>query len=122
MTYKSNTREALNAIDKQTGTLLIACAISVQSQAKRDFSTSYPPASKPGEFPHGRTWNLRESIMYDPDDPVKVGREGQVRIGYSTRAPYGAILELFKKRMGINAVVKGLRKVINQVIARIPKL
>lgn len=120
MTVKMNTAAVQKQMELRTGQLLVAAAIAVQSDLKRSLSTSYPPASKPGEFPHWRTGNLRESVMYDPTDPKKVGRQRFIRIGYATRAPYGAILELFRKRLGVRETVKRLKSTIEAIVARIP--
>ena len=121
MTNTVDIEAAKQAMELRVGQLLIAAAIAVQSDLKRELSKSYPPASKPGEFPRGRTWNLRESVMYDPTDPMKVGRQQFVRIGYSTRAPYGAILELFRRRLGLREVAKRLKGTIGAILSRIPK-
>jgi hypothetical protein len=67
---------------------LIAIAALVQGEHMRDLSQSYPPASRPGEFPHGRTWNLRSSVDYEPKSKADVAATGRIRIGYQERAKY----------------------------------
>lgn len=64
---------------------LLAAAVLLQAEHKRDLSTTYPPASKPGEYPHARTLNLRDSVTVVPI-------EGGWRVGYLPSASYIAPL------------------------------
>jgi hypothetical protein len=97
-------------IDKAVGLLLVRVAVEAQSELRRELSRSYPPPSIAAEFPRGRTWNLREGAgVYEPADPMKAGKAGRVRIGYTSAAFYGAILELFRDRLGLVEVLKRLR-------------
>lgn len=76
---------------------LFAAAVLLQAEAKRDYSRSNPaphgnPAPK-GEFPRGRTWNLRDGIAIDAAGPAEVAAAGlRVRVGYLTGASYGGAL------------------------------
>lgn len=97
------------ALQDQLGKSLLLAAVVVQSEMKKSLNTPYPPASKPGEFPHYRTGNLRESIVIDPSTPAECAALGRVRIGYAKRAHYGAILEVARQRLGLVATVKRLR-------------
>jgi hypothetical protein len=76
---------------------LLAAAVLLQAEAKRDYSRSNPyPHDNPaprGEFPRGRTWNLRDSIAIVPTTPQAIAAAGQtVRVGYLPAAFYGAAL------------------------------
>jgi hypothetical protein len=71
------TPSILQALDRR----LLAAATLLQSEHKRDLSTTYPPASKPGQYPHARTLNLRDSVTV-----VKI-RDGY-RVGYAANAVY----------------------------------
>lgn len=97
------------ALQEQLGKSLLLAAVVVQSEMKKSLNTPYPPASKPGEFPHYRTGNLRESIVIDPKTPAECAAQGRVRIGYAKRAHYGAILEVMRHRLGLVATVTRLR-------------
>lgn len=76
---------------------LLTAAVVLQAQAKGDYSKSNPaphlnPAPR-GQFPRGRTWNLRDSIAIQPTTIAGIIREGQtVRVGYLPAAFYGAAL------------------------------
>lgn len=96
-------------VERKVGTVLVRTAIEVQSELMKELSKAYPPASRVGEFPHYRTLNLRESIVYEPADPAEAGRLGRVRVGYAQKGYYGAILELFRGRLGLKAIVERVR-------------
>lgn len=94
---------------------LIAAAIILQTEHTADLSSTYPPASKPGEFPHGRTWNLRSAIDYEPKTAAEVARDMEVRVGYQQRAWY--ILRLVKLgRKSLRDTMKRVRGRINQML------
>jgi len=48
----------LRALDRR----LLAAAALLQAEHKRDLSKTYPPASRPGQYPAARTFNLRDSV------------------------------------------------------------
>lgn len=104
---------------KRMGGGLVAVAGIAQSELTAALSTSYPPASKEGEFPHGRTWNLRSAVMYEPTKPIDAGRKNAIRIGYSIRAAYGAILELLRGRLGLNEILKRIKPRIDGLLAKV---
>ena len=54
---------------------LLAAAVLLQAEHKRDLSKTFPPASSPGQFPAARTLNLRDSVTV-------VEIPGGWRIGY----------------------------------------
>lgn len=105
-------------IERRIGSVLIEAAKSVQIGLMKALEkNSYPPASKVGEFPHWRTGNLVNSVMYDPTDPATVGRERRIRIGYSIAAPYGAILEAVMGRLGLNEMTRQQKGQIDKWLA-----
>lgn len=77
---------------------LLAIAVRVQAEHKADLSrrANPPPRfaapSRPGEFPAGRTFNLRDAVALSPSTREEIGRELRVRVGYLAGAKYGAIL------------------------------
>ena len=54
---------------------ILAAAVLLQAEHKRDLSKTYPPASRPGQYPAARTLNLRDSVTVVPIP-------GGWRIGY----------------------------------------
>lgn len=60
---------------------LLAAAVLLQAEHKRDLSKTFPPASKPGMYPAARTLNLRDSVTV-----VKI--PGGYRVGYLANAGY----------------------------------
>jgi hypothetical protein len=104
--------DARRELDRRVGELLIRAAVAAQSELTTALGRSYPPASRPGEFPARRTGNLQSAVMYEPANVEAAGRQRRVRVGYAARAWYGAILELKRGR-------KGLRDVLAAVAARI---
>ncbi len=75
---------------------LLAAALHLQAEAKRDYSRSNPaphdhPAPR-GEFPKGRTWNLRDSVAVDPASLATIAKTLTVRVGWLSGAKYGFFL------------------------------
>lgn len=73
---------------KRVDDRLRAAAALLQAEHKRDLSTTFPPASKPGQYPAARTLNLRDAVAVE-----KI--PGGYRVGYLPSASY--ILPLVKK-------------------------
>ena len=87
---------------------LLAAAVLLQAEHKRDLSKTFPPASSPGQFPAARTLNLRDSVTVVP---IK----GGYRIGYLQNASY--ITWLIKnKRLGIHDTAKPIMPRLNRII------
>ncbi len=106
-------------IDRRVGVCLIAAAVDVVSEQKRRMSKSFPPASKPGEYLRGRTWNAREGVVYGPTNAEQVGREGKIRIGYTLAAWYAAWWETLakKKRLGLMDSLAAVKDRVNRWLA-----
>ena len=77
---------------------LLKLAVLTQAEHKADLSRRATPPphhadpSRPGQFPAGRTWNLRDSVAISPSTKAEIGREMRVRVGYLEGAKYGAFL------------------------------
>ena len=87
---------------------LLAAAVLLQAEHKRDLSKTFPPASAVGQFPAARTFNGRDSVTV-----VKI--PNGFRVGYAVNAAY--LLFLFANgRLGLidtaRRVMPRLRKVI----------
>ena len=101
-------RTDLRSIEGRLNRRLLAAAVLLQAEHKRDLSKTYPPASVPGQFPAARTLNLRDSVTVVPI-------EGGYRIGYLVNAEY--IVWLVKRgRLGIVDTLNRIRPRINRII------
>jgi len=83
----------LDRIKREQAKRLLAAAVLLQAEHKRDLSRSNPfphdNPSIPGEYPKGRTWNLRDSVAVEPTTVEGVMRNGwRVRVGYLKGAWY----------------------------------
>lgn len=93
---------------RQLNRRLLAAAVLLQAEHKRDLSKTYPPASKPGQYPAARTLNLRDAVTVIP---IKNG----FRVGYLVNAAY--IVHLVARgRLGLldtaQRIMPRLRKII----------
>ncbi len=106
----------LERIRKDNAKRLLAAALKLQAEHKADLSTSYPRASVKGEFPHGRTWNLRDSVTVDPASVNGIlDNGGWVRVGYLRNAWY--ILALSKiGRLTIKDTTRRIRSTLERII------
>ena len=92
---------------------LLNATKKLQKLARQAFGEHYPPASVPGQFPKRRTGNLVRSIQIIPDNVSEiVRRQLSVGLGYGPRAPYGPILEDYRKRLGLAEVVRKNRALL----------
>jgi hypothetical protein len=92
-----------------------------QTQVMARFSVSNPRpylnSSKPGEYPRKRTGNLIANILWGPTSISDIKAEGlKVRAGVGAPARYGAILELFKARLGFVRTAEDLRPVLKVML------
>lgn len=60
---------------------LLAAAVLLQAEHKKDLSKTFPPASTSGQYPAARTMNLRDAVTV-AEIP------GGYRVGYLTSATY----------------------------------
>jgi hypothetical protein len=95
---------------------LLRGAVFFENAHRSALSTSFPPASVPGEYPHGRTWNLRDAVTHEPQAPAEVARTLRIRLGYPQNAFYGLILELFRKRKGLLDTMERVRAQVAALI------
>ncbi len=116
-----NTQAAKDEAELLAGQLLVAAAIAMQSHFKRSVSKSYPPASKPGEYPRWRTGTGREATGYEPEDPKDAGKAQAIRVGWSKAGDHMGILELFRGRRGLRSTAEELAGQIGELMARMPK-
>lgn len=76
------------AVQRDLDRRIQAAAALIVAEHKRDLSTTFPPASRPGQYPAARTLNLRDAVRAVPIP-------GGWRVGYSVNAAY--ILHLAKR-------------------------
>lgn len=101
-------RTDLRRLEADIRRRLLAAAVLLQAEHKRDLSKTFPPASSPGQFPAARTFNLRDSVAVVP---IKDG----YRVGYLANAAY--IVWLVKRgRLGIIDTLQRIRPRVNRII------
>jgi hypothetical protein len=88
---------------------LLRAAILFQQVHRQSLSKTFPPASKIGQYPAARTFNLRDSVTYQPGTLAEIGKELKVKLGYFEHAWYGARLELKMGRLGLEHTMDRLR-------------
>lgn len=116
---EDNTLSCQQEAERLAGMLLVAAAITLQSEAKRRFSTTGPP-SRPGQYPRFVTGTGREATGYEPEDPAEAGRLGSVRVGWSRSGDHMGILEIFRGRKGLRAVAADLRGQLQTILDQVP--
>lgn len=101
-------RTDLRALEATIRRRVLAAAVLLQAEHKRDLSTTFPPASSPGQYPAARTFNLRDSVTVVP---IKDG----YRVGYLANAAY--IVWLVKRgRKGVVDTLNRIRPRIDRII------
>lgn len=100
---------------------MLAAALLVQAEAKRDYSRGTNPAphlnpAPPGTFPRARTFNLRDGIAINPSSPADIANAGyRVRVGYLQGAFYGAVLAR-KGWLGIRDTLARCRPALAKIL------
>lgn len=112
-----NGERAKLRIANASATGLLRAALFYQSTLTQALSRSYPPASKRGQYPAARTFNLRSSVLYQPTTVAAIAREKRVRIGFARRAFYGITLELRKGRIGLLGHLRRVRRQLQALAA-----
>ncbi len=105
-------------IRRLAGQRLMAAAVLLQAEHKRDLSRLSNPAphrtpAPRGTWPAGRTWNLRDSVAIDPADLNEIVKSGRVRVGLLKNAFYGNVLAV----KGWKGLLDTLDRVRGQVVA-----
>ena len=117
MTVTDNSTEWIAAVQLEAATRLLQAAFVLQTEMKQNLSTSYPPASMPGEYPHGRTWGGRDGCVVQPDTPEGIVQTGYVRIGFLQNAWYIPYLEMEKGRLGLFHCYELLKPQLDRIIS-----
>lgn len=102
-------RKYATDLQKRLDAKVKAAAALLQGEHKRDLSKSHPPASRPGEYPHFRTLNLRDSVA------VRQVRLGIYRVGYLTGARYILFL-MGRKRLTVVDTANRIRQRLERII------
>lgn len=101
--------DPMPAVEARLRQRLLAAAVLLQAEHKRDLSRTFPPASQPGQFPAARTLNLRDSVTVVPIP-------GGHRVGYLANAGYVVFLAGRGRRTlidTVNRIRPKLQKVLN---------
>jgi hypothetical protein len=73
---------------------MIAAAEVLRDRHRDDLGVGYPPASRPGEFPHRRTGRMQLSVTVTPSVPEQVVETRTVQVSYHPDvARYAATLK-----------------------------
>lgn len=107
-----NGDELFKKVKEEEGRRLERAAIHLKNEIKKNISDS-PPASKPGEFPHRDSGELRRSMAHEVNKDKGVAFVG-------TNKTYGRDLELGTKDMEarpfLRPTLASERKAIKQIL------
>lgn len=92
-------------------------AVFFVKEAEKLLGNPHPPASKPGQYPRKRSGILSRGITFTPSTVMAIYRTLRVKMGYTRKAWYGTILEKKRKRLGLQAMQRRLRKQLANVVA-----
>jgi len=114
-TFRDNTPRAVGAIEKQVQARLMAAAVLLQAEHKRDLSKANPAPhgnpSKPGEYPKARTYNLRDAVSIEKVGPY------EVRVGYLRSAWYIVPLSI-RLRLNVRDTAERIQSRLNAILGR----
>lgn len=116
--FNDNTDDFVERIRMQASSNCLQAAFLLQTTLKVSLSTSYPPASVPGEYPHGRTWGGRDAVTVSPSTPEEIAKLGFVQIGFLRDAWYMVHLELEKQRLGLFHCYEQLKPALAKILAQ----
>lgn len=104
----------------QAAERLAACAVMLQTEEMSNLSVANPHphlnSSKPGEYPRARTFNLRNSIAFQPSHLNDIKRTLRIAVGYAAGAFYGPIL-VAKGWLGLLDTLDTIRPRVAQMLA-----
>ena len=84
-----NGEAAILEIFNATAEGLLRAAAYFQAGYRELLAVPYPPASKPGQFPHFRSGHGVLSVDFDPQTIAEVARTQTIRLGYNRAVPPG---------------------------------
>ena len=98
---------------------LLRAAVFFQQHHQQQLQTSFPPASKPGEYPHKRTGFGIANVVYGPTDVAGIIAAGfKVRVGEVRNAFYMVLLERKRGRLGFEKSAETLRPIIAAILGK----
>jgi hypothetical protein len=105
MWYGERTKQRIRG--KVTEVVRAKCAL-LKEEHQKDLSNAYPPASRPRQYPHLRTGNLRRAVHYRTT-PARKGSEAKGEVYYDVgQAPYIRYL-LASGRRGLTETFRRIR-------------
>lgn len=115
-----NTARRLRELDLEIARRILAAALLLQAEHKRDLSTANPPphlnSSKPGQYPKARTYNLRDAVVVEPRSPAAIADNRlRAKVGYLVSADY--ILALTnRKRKNVEDTAERIRPRLTAIL------
>lgn len=116
-TAQDSTDDFIAFIREEAAAHILEAGLLLDSALKGQLSTSYPPASVPGQYPHGRTWGGRDSATVSSSDPKEIARLGNLRVGFVSNGWYMPYLELQKGRLGIFHLYEQMKSSIGAILS-----
>lgn len=84
-----NGQAAILEIYNATAQGLLNASAYFQAHYRQMLSTPYPPASRPGQYPHYRSGHGWLSVDFDPQTVSAVAQSMTIRLGYNRSIPPG---------------------------------
>lgn len=106
-------------IREEAAKRMYAAAYMFHTNMKQQLSISYPPASVPGQFPHGRTWFGRNNLIVTPTVKQEIVDGGKVAIGFRKPAYYMVLLETEHDRLGLVHLFESMQSQLSAALVGI---
>ena len=116
MRIEDNSLQFMAEVREEVAKRMAVAAVTFQTNLKTQLSTSYPPASVPGEYPHGRTWFGRNNLIVTPTAPTEIASGGKVAVGFRKPAFYMVYLETDLDRKGILSLFESMQQQLGQIL------
>lgn len=81
---------------------VLAAGWELVNELQSKLNVKFPPASRPGEYPHYRTRGGHDAVTLRPQTPEEVINNGmRVHVGFLKSGFYMMVLEVKRKRLGL---------------------
>ncbi len=120
MALALNGQAAMDQVRREGAARLLRAAVYFQAEHMRRVGKSNPqPYKTPsleGDYPRKRTGAGQAGVVYAPDTPEQIAREGRVRIGQMANSWYMLLLEFHRNRLGYQQTLADLRPRIAAIL------